>query len=42
MIGLTDSQLRVVMDAARGLPVEKRDIFLQRIALTPTLPTWRD
>ena len=32
MIGLTDSQLRVVMDAARTLPVEKRDVFLQRIA----------
>ena len=32
MIGLTDSQLRVVMDAARTLPVEKRDVYLQRIA----------
>ena len=32
MIGLTDYQLRVVMNAARLLPLEKRDIFLQRIA----------
>jgi hypothetical protein len=32
MIGLTDYQLRVVMDAARAIPVEKRDTFLQRIA----------
>ena len=32
MIGLTDYQLRVVMNAARSVPVEKRDIFLQRIA----------
>ncbi len=32
MIGLTDYQLKTVMDAARLLPVEKRDTFLQRIA----------
>ena len=32
MIGLTDNQLKIVMDAARLVPVEKRDIFLQRIA----------
>jgi hypothetical protein len=32
MIGLTDTQLQVVMHAARSIPVEKRDIFLQRIA----------
>jgi hypothetical protein len=32
MIGLTDTQLKIVMNAARLLPVEKRDIFLQRIA----------
>jgi hypothetical protein len=32
MIGLTDSQLQVVMRAARSISVEKRDIFLQRIA----------
>ena len=32
MIGLTDYQLRVVMNAARSVPVEKRDTFLQRIA----------
>ena len=32
MIGLTDYQLKVVMQAARSVPVEKRDTFLQRIA----------
>ncbi|MGA7005033.1 MAG: hypothetical protein WBZ28_24120 [Pseudolabrys sp.] len=32
MIGLTDNPLRTVMDAARTLPVEKRDLYLQRIA----------
>ena len=32
MIGLTDTQLGTVIDAARALPVEKRDLFLQRIA----------
>jgi hypothetical protein len=32
MIGLTDTQLAIVMGAARVLPVEKRDTFLQRIA----------
>ncbi|MGC1842223.1 MAG: hypothetical protein WA730_07460 [Pseudolabrys sp.] len=32
MVSLTDYQLRIVMGAARGLPVEKRDIFPQRIA----------
>ena len=32
MVSLTDYQLRIVMGAARGLPVEKRDIFQQRIA----------
>ena len=32
MIGLTDTQLKIVMNAARLVPVEKRDIFLQRIA----------
>ena len=30
MLGLTDNQLRVVMDAAKTLPVERRDTFLQR------------
>ncbi|MGB6312203.1 MAG: hypothetical protein WBG13_06495, partial [Pseudolabrys sp.] len=30
MIGLTDTQLRIVMSAARLLPVEERDTFLQR------------
>jgi hypothetical protein len=32
MIGLTDTQLKIVMNAARLVPVEKRDTFLQRIA----------
>jgi hypothetical protein len=32
MIGLTDTQLGIVMSAARVLPVEKRDTFLRRIA----------
>ena len=32
MIGLTDHQLKIVMDAARAVPVEKRETFLQRIA----------
>ena len=32
MIGLTDTQLNIVMNAARSVPVEKRDTFLQRIA----------
>jgi hypothetical protein len=31
MIGLTDIQLGIVMNAARVLPAEKRDTFLQRI-----------
>ena len=32
MIGLTDTQLGTVMDMARTLPVEKRDLYMQRIA----------
>ena len=32
MLGLTDYQLKIVMNAARSIPVEKRDTFLQRIA----------
>jgi hypothetical protein len=32
MIGLTDYQLKIVMHAARLMPVEKRDLYLQRIA----------
>ena len=32
MLGLTNTQLAAVMDAARTLPVEKRDLYLQRIA----------
>ena len=30
MVSLTDFQLKAVMDAAHALPVERRDIFLQR------------
>jgi hypothetical protein len=32
MIGLTDTHLKIVVNAARLIPVEKRDTFLQRIA----------
>jgi hypothetical protein len=32
MLGLTDNQLTTVMGMARMLPVEKRDLYLQRIA----------
>jgi hypothetical protein len=32
MLALTDSQLKLVMAAAGGLEVEKRDLFLQRVA----------
>ena len=31
MLGLTDNQLDTVMDAARAVPVERRDVYLQRI-----------
>jgi hypothetical protein len=32
MLALSDGQLAVVMTAARGLPVEKRSVFLERVA----------
>ena len=32
MLALNDSQLEIVMLAAGGLEVEKRDLFLQRVA----------
>ena len=32
MLGLTDYQLKIVMAAARSVLVEKRDVYLQRIA----------
>ena len=41
MVSLTDSQLAAIMNAARMLPVEKRDIFLQRIAAMLALRTRR-
>jgi hypothetical protein len=31
MIGLTDRQLAVLLEAAKPLPPEKRNLFLQRI-----------
>ena len=37
MLGLTDNQLQSIMDAARTLPVEKRDIYLQRTAAMLTM-----
>ena len=37
MLGLTDTQLASVMDAARILPVEKRDLYLRRIASMLTI-----
>ena len=37
MLSLTDNQLRTVMDMARMLPVEKRDLYLQRIAAMLTM-----
>ena len=32
MVGLTDPQLKIVMTAANAVPVERRSVFLQRIA----------
>jgi hypothetical protein len=32
MLGLTDTQLKIIMSVANGVPVEKRDLYLQRIA----------
>ena len=37
MLGLTDNQLTTVMGMARTLPVEKRDLYLQRIAAMLTM-----
>lgn len=31
MVSLTDPQLKIVMTAANAVPVERRDIFLQRV-----------
>jgi hypothetical protein len=31
MVGLTDAQLAVIVDAAKDLPLEKRDLFLRRV-----------
>jgi hypothetical protein len=32
MLALSDEQLRIVMTAAGGVPVEKRSVFLERVA----------
>ena len=32
MLSLSGPQLRIVMDAARAVPIEKRSLFLQRVA----------
>jgi hypothetical protein len=37
MLGLTDDQLRTVMDAAAAVPIEKRDLYLQRLAAMLTM-----
>ena len=37
MIGLTSSQLKVVTSAVHMVPVEKRDLYLQRISAMLTL-----
>ena len=31
MVGLTDHQLAIVMDAAKDLPLEKRAVLLERV-----------
>jgi hypothetical protein len=33
MTSLSDRQLQIVMQAARTLPIDKRDVFLQRVAV---------
>ncbi|MGC1925809.1 MAG: hypothetical protein WA706_18595, partial [Pseudolabrys sp.] len=30
MIGLTDSQLKIIMTVASGVPIERRGVFLER------------
>jgi hypothetical protein len=37
MLSLTDQQLKTVADAARDVPQEKRDVYLQRIAAMLTI-----
>ena len=37
MLGLSDNQLATVMEGARILPVEKRSVYLQRIASMLTM-----
>ena len=31
MLGLTDQQLEIIMAAARGVPLERRSVFLERV-----------
>ena len=38
MLGLTDDQLGTVMDMAHTVPVEKRDLYLQRVAAMLAMP----
>ena len=37
MVSLTDNQLKIITDAARTIPVERRDIFLQRCGAMLTM-----
>jgi hypothetical protein len=37
MISLNDAQLKIVMQAASGLPPEKRTLLLERIGASPSL-----
>ena len=37
MLGLTDHQLSLVIEGADRLPVDKRDVYLQRIGAQLTL-----
>ena len=37
MVSLSDRQLAAVMDAGRTLPIERRDLFLQRVGAMLTM-----
>ena len=41
-LGLSDNQIKIVMGDARSLPVEERDLHLQRIAAMLELPRGGD
>lgn len=34
MIALTDNEMKTLMSAAEGLPVDKRAVFLERVGAT--------